>query len=396
MPGGRLALRDEEEEESFELQEQTWRVESEGPAEDTFYERCIRPHVIDDGRGAIITGPAGAGKSTILARLEADLKEQGLNVQKIALTHVAAKRLGADASTAHAFVHKNVLHGSFSGVLLIDECSMMPALLLTLLENLASLPGNIRFILFGDWEQLLPPLNRWRMDPVAPDAFQHSRLLHLWADGTEFRLTRCRRAESGFFNFCQGLLSMSREAVIQICRSSFPPAEGIPLHLQGEMHLVLSHKRRVKLNKLCQEHAVTRYRAENPDGRVASVELPAQEPESRLNLAQPFELFEGTRLIGANNETAGIVNGVFLTVGKVREEDCEATDEFGNVLLLTFAAIAKSARLAWAITVTSSQSREFDCPVVLWDMSSPFYTKRHSYVAITRVRRPELLVVAPN
>ena len=396
MPGGVLAIREDISEVPFELPEQAWKVESEEPDEDTFYERCIQPHVIGEGRGAIITGPAGAGKSTILARLEADLKEQGHRVRKVALTHVATKRLGLDASTVHSFIHHFVLHGSFSGWLLIDEFSLLPATLLTLLENLRSLPGNVKFVLFGDWNQLLPPMNRWRMDPVAGDAFQHSRLFHDWGEGAQFRLTRCRRAQSGFFNLCQSLLAMSKEAAVRHCRSSFPPAEG-PLHLQGKMHLVLSHKRRVKLNGICQKAAVERYRAENPEGCVANI-APEEEAEAggSLNVAQAFQLFAGTCLVGASNEASGVVNGVFLTVGLVREADCDVTDEFGNCFALTFAAISRSTRLAWAITVTSSQSREFDCPVVLWDLGSPFYTLRHLYVAITRVRRPEFLVVAPN
>ena len=68
-------------------------------------------------------------------------------------------------------------------------------------------------------------------------------------------------------------------------------------------------------------------------------------------------------------------------------------DKFGNSSTLTFATNARSARLAWAITIDSSQSREFECPVVLWDLGSRFYTLRRLYVAITRVKRPDRLVV---
>ncbi len=82
-----------------------------------------------------------------------------------------------------------------------------------------------------------------------------------------------------------------------------------------------------------------------------------------------------------------------MTVGAVRENDCDVVDEFGNSSTLSFATIARSARLAWAITIDSSQSREFECPVVLWDLGSRFYTLRRLYVAITRVRRPDRLVV---
>ena len=230
---------------------------------------------------------------------------------------------------------------------------------------------------------------------MAGDAFQHSRLLHLWANGAEFRLTRCwRTSQVDFFDFCQSLLSMPLEAAVELCRSRFPPTRGRAHHLQGEMHLVISHRRRVKINALCQAAAVKKYKAGTPEGRVVLVEPPAQEEgQSSLKIAQPFELFEGTRLVGANNETTGIFNGVFMTVGQVRDGDCDVTDEFGNASMLTFAAMARSTRLAWAITIDSSQSREFECPVVLWDLGSRFYTLRRLYVAITRVKRPDRLVV---
>ena len=99
------------------------------------------------------------------------------------------------------------------------------------------------------------------------------------------------------------------------------------------MHLVISHRRRVKINALCQAAAVKKYKAGTPEGRVVLVEPPAQEEgQSSLKIAQPFELFEGTRLVGANNETTGIFNGVFMTVGQVRDGDCDVTDEFGNAV----------------------------------------------------------------
>ena len=82
-----------------------------------------------------------------------------------------------------------------------------------------------------------------------------------------------------------------------------------------------------------------------------------------------------------------------MTVGQIRDGDCDVTDEFGNASALTFAAMARSTRLAWAITIDSSLSREFECPVVLWDLGSRFYTLRRLYVAITRVKRPDRLVV---
>ncbi len=122
---------------------------------------------------------------------------------------------------------------------------------------------------------------------------------------------------------------------------------------------MISHRHRVQLNKLRQDFAGNNYTIRKPDGRVALVEpqRPQEQDHGSLNVAQSFELFEGTRLVGANSETRGIVNGVFMTVGEVRDDDCHVTDELSNCSTLTFAAIARSACLAWAMTVDSSQSR---------------------------------------
>ena len=166
----------------------------------------------------------------------------------------------------------------------------------------------------------------------------------------------------------------------------------VPAHLQAETHLVLSHRRRTTLNDACQVDAVRRYRAANPEGLV--VEIKAVSEESGLNHQQDFELSEGTKLIGANNDLKSVVNGGFMTVKEVRATDCDILDEFGVEFTLTHAQVARCSRLAWAITVTSSQSREFDGKVCLWDLGSKHYSRAHLYVAATRVKHGSLLIVA--
>ena len=55
------------------------------------------------------------------------------------------------AQTVHSSIHSHVLHGRFSGWLLVDARSMLPAPLATLLEQLANMQEEVRFVLFGDW-----------------------------------------------------------------------------------------------------------------------------------------------------------------------------------------------------------------------------------------------------
>ena len=122
----------------------------------------------------------------------------------------------------------------------------------------------------------------------------------------------------------------------------------------------------------------------------------SEDRRAALGQAQPFDLFAGMRLIGvSSNGCHSAVNGGFLTVGAVRESDCDVRGELGNTFALSHEQVCRSTRLAWAITVTASQSREFECAVCLWDLDSRRYSKRHLYVALSHVKRPGTLVVAP-
>jgi hypothetical protein len=275
----------------------------------------------------------------VLLRLEKGLKARGHHVEKVSLTHVACRRL-QDAKTAHSFIHRFVLHGRFHGWLLIDECYMLPASVLSLLEQLATV--GVKFCIFGGWRQLPPPLNSFRASPVRPDAFRRSRLLHLWAEGTEFQLTRCLRSNREHFDFCLNLCDMPLDEAKALCWSTFAPRDDEPVYKQADVHLAVSHRRRVNLNDQCQRDAVKRYRRAYPDGRVVHIGDAACEG---LNKPQEFDLFSGTRLIGACDD-CGVVNGGFMTMGALRENDCDVTNEFGASFILTHLQVAKSTRLA--------------------------------------------------
>jgi hypothetical protein len=181
------------------------------------------------------------------------------------------------------------------------------------------------------------------------------------------------------------VLEGSLEAVVAHVRLEFPQDWALPAHKQGDFHLVLSHRRRVALNGACQREAVARYRAEHPGAPLLTIAAP-EEDTGPLNIQQSFEVFPGTRLIGANNETKAVVNGGFLLVKRVSEEGCLVEDEAGEEHELTTAQITRSTRLAWAITITASQSREFGGRVAIWDADSPHFSRAHLYTALTRVK----------
>jgi hypothetical protein len=174
-------------------------------------------------------------------------------------------------------------------------------------------------------------------------------------------------------------------AALEHIRQEFPQDWGQPAHRQGDLHLVLSHRRRVALNGACQRDALAPYRAEHPGAPLLTIPAP-EEDAGPLNLQQSFSLFPGTRLIGANNETKAVVNGGFLIVKRVSEEGCVVEDEAGEEHELTTAQVTRSTRLAWAITIAASQSREFNGRVAIWDTESLHFSRAHLYTALTRVK----------
>ncbi len=97
-----------------------------------------------------VLGAAGTGKSVCLRAVEAALEEQGQICQAICLTHTGARSVGQAAVTAHSFVQRFVLCGTFAGqVVLIHEISFMSIDFLAALEHLRL--NGVRLLCFGDF-----------------------------------------------------------------------------------------------------------------------------------------------------------------------------------------------------------------------------------------------------
>ena len=199
-PAGELVLRDAA---APVLPAATWDVRYEpldGP--DDFLERIL-DHVRSGGSLAV-EGPAGTGKTVVLRAMQAALEQSGVKCQAVCLTHTGARNIGPNASTAHGFVMKHVLYGTFGGRgVLIDEISFMSLDLLTALERLRLNDG--RLVCVGDHAQLGPVCNRWRGQSVPPNVFENSRLSWHWNGGNRFVLRRCRRSDQAHFDFYCGL-----------------------------------------------------------------------------------------------------------------------------------------------------------------------------------------------
>jgi hypothetical protein len=358
-PAGPLQLLESKPPELPEAIWQTYREPLDGP--DAFLDRIVE-HVLK-GESAIVEGCAGTGKTVVLRAAQKALEEQGHRCQAICLTHAGARNIGPDATTAHSFVMKYVLHGTFGGqVVLVDEISFLPLDLIAALEHLR-LKG-VRIICFGDYRQLPPVSNRWRGQLVPSNVFENSRLSWHWSGGHRFVLERCRRSDQAHFETYCRLKDLPFDQALRAARERYPSSPQ-----NCEWNIVMSNYRRQKINEQMQAAA-----ARNHQG-----------PKIAIKGEVAFECFVGTKLIGCNSTLQGIVNGAFLIVTaieggriRVRDEDIDAEFEYSPVQL------AKHTRLRWALTVCSVQGRSLPGTIAIHDTGSRHFDATHLYVALSR------------
>lgn len=144
-------------------------------------DQALALEILLSGRSALLTGPAGSGKTYVLNQFVRHAKKAGKHVSVTATTGLAATHLGG--STIHSWsgigihdeippnFHENLHKGradtiAKTDVLIIDEISMLHDYRLNMVDQIArdvrgeDVPfGGIQVILCGDFFQL-PPVTR--------------------------------------------------------------------------------------------------------------------------------------------------------------------------------------------------------------------------------------------
>ena len=379
--------------------------------------------ILKTGRNVFVTGPAGSGKTHLINRYIAYLREHDIDIGITASTGIAATHMGG--VTIHswagigvatylspydleAMLEKSYLHKRFEKVkvLIIDEVSMLHHFRLDLVNSVLKTMkrsdkpfGGIQVILCGDFFQL-PPIARFG-EPVA-----------------QFVYTSDAWKEAGFtICYLSEQFRQQDDAAILILNEirSGKVSSQAREHLRAR-HNVRSTKYTASTKLFTHNADVDMLNDSELDkiegGEVTTYTMGSNGKEAiattlkKSCLApEKLRLKPGARVMCVkNNFEAGYVNGTLGVVVSCNEmEDPVIKTASGKRITIPRASwkieedgkvkaeiLQYPLRLAWAITVHKSQGMSLDAVEV--DLSKSFEPGM-GYVALSRVRTLEGLTI---
>lgn len=356
-------------------------------------------------RVSVLTGPAGSGKSYVIAALNRTLKRQGANVLLCGPTGKAARRVeelsGSQASTIHKLLGYDGI--SFragrnekltADFLIADETSMIDTELAYRLFAALDLT-EIQVLLVGDPNQL-PPVGCG--DPLR-DVLKYSRLTRTHLPSVVRQAGDLKRNSTAILDgkVAAGAAEKNGERPVwQVrARGTSEEMEATILGLYeneleswgydifSDVQLLIPRKTST-MGCAHMNHSLQRLFQRKLYGR----ELPA---------SGGGDLVEGDKIIQTRNNYRigkGVMNG---TQGKVLSvSDSTATvlfDSEESPVLLDGSNL-RDIQLAYALTVHKSQGSEFPCVVLLLHPAHKWKLHHRNlfYTAVTRASRTCVIV----
>ncbi len=402
--------------------------------------------LVKEGKHIFLTGPAGAGKSTLIQAIVGWATQERKRVDVTALTGCAALLLGQKAKTLHSWAGVGLAKGTTemllatiqkmayakrrwktAKLLIIDEISMMtPDLFEKLdaigkaLRNSAQPWGGIQLVVCGDFFQLPPVSKGWdtgktarfvfdspawtaaRFQPVLLSKIERQTDAAFQTLLNEARVGSLSETSIAILKSRKGLpwkdltikptLLFSRNADVDAINEANLSALGRPLRV---------YEARTRVDKKDEEGVEY---DDIPTGEL--LERLVQKMDADSSYSTRLELCEGCQVMLLFNKDVegGLVNGSRGIVVGFRKEDgapivqflrgepvCIDTHEWKNNDVPSLKRIQIPLRVAYAVTIHKSQGATLDCALV--DIGSSTFECGQAYVALSRVRNLESLYI---
>ena len=196
------------------------------------------------------------------------------------------------------------------------------------------------------------------------------------ADGNRVTLTECKRSDTKLFDFYSSLIPGGNRWDLPLQQCIKEAKEQFCFEGDARWNLCISHYKRVKLNRELN----AKFKPES-----GAVWLEVKGCRATANSAQSMWIWPGLELFGrVAGEKRGIRNQCLYEIEKIEDEQVKVKD---NDRWFTFEDVKQLFRMSFAQTFASCQGTEFDGKLRLWDTSNPHFSKRHLFVAMSRVKQ---------
>jgi hypothetical protein len=313
--------------------------------------------------GGLVVGLPGVGKTHFANLLRARL---GDRVATTAYQICTARRIGGASLY-------NVLRrpGSFEW-LIVDEYSQLPTSVYA--ELVVQKLAGKKLVFLGDSAQL-PAVNDRYADALPHNGMEDTRCVRGLVNDLKIRFRHNFRC-ADFPEHFEYIKSVHDD----IDGPYAPDCDRFPANELPDIFVTQCHHTRLRVNEVMNS-------LQKPDDAVFF-----PKPERCHSNMQPQDMYvwPGLKMVGARGSRK-IVNGLTYDVQSVGA-DVTLKAEDGEILVVDRELFVKCLRLAYAVTCHCVQGLTItDERVWFLDAHSPYTTKRHYLVAISRVRDPRNL-----
>ena len=348
------------------IQPQQWQT-IQDVSDDNFEPLVTK--ILDSKQSININGLAGTGKSTLIRQLQTEMDKRELKCASIAPTNKAARII--KGITINKFVAKHppkILQKLQLDYIIIDEISMMQEVFYKYLLILKKMKPNIKFIVAGNFDQLLPVNDR--VSRHNEFDYYNSPALFELCDGNRLELTKCRRADDECFK------KVHPNNIPKLKASEFA-------NVFTDSHLCFTNKRRIEINKKLMDSEVVRKK-----GKTA---LALDKVEYDAN-SQAVRLLAGTPIIAnANNLKLEIYNNETFIIKQIQhsKQNIVIIDDAGATKDICFDDFQRMFYVAYCITIHKAQGLSYDHAYTIHEWHK--LDARLKYVALSRCTKLEYI-----
>ena len=345
--------------ETFKPDRLKWNVINDNLIDKDF--KPLAEQIINSNKSYNIDGRAGVGKSHLIKEIQKQLTKQDKSFVCLAPTNKACRVI--DGQTLHKFVskikHKKQMANLNVDYIIVDEISMVKEVFYKFLLTLKKIKIKSKFLLCGDFEQLLPVNDRVRCN------YKNSPALLEMCDGNRLELLKCRRADDIMYNLCKQADKVNKSEFNNNFTSK---------------HLVFTNAKRIEVNKIMMEIK----EKQNKKSKVKLNKLCYDDN------SQDVTLFPRVPIIAKlSDKELNISNNQMFTVKEISNNVIVIKDEDKNEIKINIYDFQRMFYVAYAITIHKCQGETYDEPYTIHEWER--LNKRLKYVALSRATDKNLI-----